>query len=360
MDQPTFIVGTGRCGSTMISNMLREHPHILIISEFFCFITDLGGQICDAFTEDLIDGKTFFKIVGETASRTNILLKHNVAPTEILYPFSSFQYRFSSLTGVPPILNVTLPYLTDDFEDLFDEIKLLLIERQKASVTEHYQYLFNWLQRKFNKFLWIERTGAALMIIEQILETFPDARFIHIVRDGRNCAISMSNHLGFRIFLLGKILTEYLGIDPYKSKDRNKINRLPLELQRFLPESFDREAFLEYQPPLFLCGQLWSQQIIKGLSILRLVPQERVFTIVYEDLLKNPQISLEKLLAFLGKEFIDPDWIEKASVMVRKPRSSWLDLADCDRSELIKACQPGFEALRNSQYLAFDSFFRKF
>ena len=34
MSTPTFVVGTGRCGSTMLSNMLREHPKVLSLSEF--------------------------------------------------------------------------------------------------------------------------------------------------------------------------------------------------------------------------------------------------------------------------------------------------------------------------------------
>ena len=29
MRTPTFVVGTGRCGSTMLSKMLREHPQVL-------------------------------------------------------------------------------------------------------------------------------------------------------------------------------------------------------------------------------------------------------------------------------------------------------------------------------------------
>ena len=31
----TFVVGTGRCGSTMLSAMLGEHPDVLSMSEFF-------------------------------------------------------------------------------------------------------------------------------------------------------------------------------------------------------------------------------------------------------------------------------------------------------------------------------------
>jgi hypothetical protein len=39
---PVFVVGTGRCGSTLVSNILRAHPGVLSLSEFFTFITDLG------------------------------------------------------------------------------------------------------------------------------------------------------------------------------------------------------------------------------------------------------------------------------------------------------------------------------
>lgn len=53
-------------------------------------------------------------------------------------------------------------------------------------------------------------------------------------------------------------------------------------------------------------------------------------------------------MAFLGQEFIDPAWIETVSATVRQPRSSWQNLPDRDRFELIKACQPGFEALNNA------------
>ena len=44
MSVPTFVVGAGRCGPTMLSNMLREHPDILSLSEFLSMVSD-GEQL---------------------------------------------------------------------------------------------------------------------------------------------------------------------------------------------------------------------------------------------------------------------------------------------------------------------------
>ncbi len=101
MNVPTFVVGTGRCGSTMLSNMLRTHPALLSISEFFALTTDIGGRIDEIFTPELIDGKAFFELIAALSPRSNLLLKHDVAPSEILYPFKSPKSRFSSETGAP-------------------------------------------------------------------------------------------------------------------------------------------------------------------------------------------------------------------------------------------------------------------
>jgi putative sulfotransferase len=62
MDAPFFIVGTGRCGSTMLSEFLQEHDSVLSLSEFFCFATDLGGRIAYCFPSGVLDGSQLWQV----------------------------------------------------------------------------------------------------------------------------------------------------------------------------------------------------------------------------------------------------------------------------------------------------------
>ncbi len=158
----------------------------------------------------------------------------------------------------------------------------------------------------------------------------------------------MSKHLSFRICLLGIRISQYLEINPYENSDRTNIDRLPEELKKFLPENFNRLAFLDYEMPLEKWGEVWSRQITNGLEKINQIEQDRLLTIVYDDLIENPQDSLQKLLKFLGKEFVDESWIEKAASIVKTPRSSWRDLPEKEQNLLIESCLPGMDELKKS------------
>ena len=55
---------------------------------------------------------------------------------------------------------------------------------------------------------------------EQILATFTEARFIHVVRDGRDVAISMREHQAYRLGLVLGSLEQFLGVDPLEAVKR--------------------------------------------------------------------------------------------------------------------------------------------
>ncbi len=349
MSQPTFIVGTGRCGSTLLSGMFRRHRLVASFYEFFTFVCDIGGCIPDEFPGDEIDGGRFWNLLSAIGPRLNLSLRQDIAMPEIVYPYRSPAARFSAQSGVPVILQATLPHLTSDPDALFDELREFVLPRPIAPIRAHYDALFDWLVRRFHKRIWVERSGGVFVILEPIYHLFPDARFIHIVRDGRDTAISIREHCGFRLFILATMLTEMLGVDPFYSADRTNLERVPPPLRAFLPESFDPEVFRNYRIPLAACGQLWSQQIAKGLQVLSRLPPPSVCTVRYEDLLREPAVQIQRIAKFLGEEFVDQAWAESCASMVRKPQSAWQSLNENEAAELAAACQPASTSCEESE-----------
>jgi putative sulfotransferase len=348
MSVPTFIVGTGRCGSTMLSNMLHEHPDVLSLSEFFSLLSDAGHRVPEMFSPLMVDGGNFWEFVAEAPAWSRLLLRHRVEFPEVLYPYESPSARYSGKTGVPGILLTTLPHLTADHEALFDELAHEVSGWPVATMGEHYLHLFEWLSRRFGKRLWVERSGGVLLMAEPLFATFPGARVLHLVRDGRDTALSMCEHLPFRWTFLMGVIEQHLGVHPMRSPDRTKVADLPAELRPLLPENFDADALRAFRVPLSLGGALWTRQIENSVRTLSALPPDRRLTLRYEDFFSEPQQQLDRLAAFLGGDFIDRDWSARCAARVRKPRSTWRDLPEEDGHALTEACRPGFELLREA------------
>lgn len=340
---PVFVVGTGRCGSTLVSTLMREHPEVLSISELFSFVTDLGSLIPRAFPTEPLSGREFWSVMADPSPRLNQLLRAGLRMGEIVYPFGRGRYRADG--GVPTVSMTMLPHIDDDPDGLFDVLAAAMQARGVASAAEHYRGMFELLMRRYDRRTWVERSGGSLRIIRRLVDAFPDARFVHLVRDGRNTAISMSQHVGFRMALIGYALLEFLGVDPWESDDRSEIDDLTDDLAALLPENFTAEAFADYDISPSLCGHYWSGEIKRGLAVLREVPAERRMTLRYEDLLLRPRASLERLDAALGLGPVDRAWIDKSLRRIDRGRSSWQALAKAEQRELQDACAPGFAAL---------------
>lgn len=337
MSAPTFIVGTGRCGSTMLSDVLRRHPDILSVSEFFTLVTDLGGRITETFPTGDVDGRAVHAIVAGAHPKQTLMHRHDIAMSEVLY-------RPTRGPEVPAILQTTLPHLTDAPDAVLDALVPYLTGLPPAPIGVQYARVFDWLAAHFGKRRWVERSGGSLRIVRRLVDAFPGARFVHIVRDGRTTAMSMSKHHGFRMALVALQLTEILGCDPFESPDRTCVGDVPDELAPFLPEAFDAAAFRAYDTPLPLCGHYWSGEIIEGLRALAEVPASRVLTLRYEDFLATPKTAISRLVGFLdGMQ--DAAWIDAAAGLVRGARANVDDLPRAERYALEDACAPGFAAL---------------
>ena len=220
----------------------------------------------------------------------------------------------------------TLGHLTDDVDGLLDEAVAFLQARPDATMAEHYRALFGWLARRSDATDWVERSGSSIDYVGELVRLFPEARVVHLLRDGREVALSMRNHAAYRmaVQLLYGVTPD--GVDPAD------------------PEAMV-DGWLGADPPVELFGRYWSDQLAAGSPVLDAFPAERLLTLRFEDVVADPTLHLEQVAAFLDLP-PDPGFSARAATLVRgAPTPRFTSLAAADRAALAEACAPGFSLL---------------
>lgn len=171
-----FIIGTGRCGSTLLQKMLDTHHEIFVYPETH-WIPHLYHQFGSS-RQRLI---TFLDVVART--------KHvNGAPT----------------TAIDTKLTVAAQ-----------------TEKRLYSVREFCDFFGNWHASKHQKLRWADKTpdyGSHLFELSQI---WPNLKIVHLIRDGTDVAKSMALHPGFQAMV-----------------HNHSVNWVPLSLD-WIPEPFE-------------------------------------------------------------------------------------------------------------------------
>jgi hypothetical protein len=90
---------------------------------------------------------------------------------------SNFEKLWFSVLAIPAFQRRTLT-LPENWRDA---------QRTTAGVLDH---VFSTIARSQNKSRWCEKTPMHVQHMPLLAEAFPDARFIHMIRDGRDCAAS--------------------------------------------------------------------------------------------------------------------------------------------------------------------------
>ena len=333
MAPPVFIVSTGRCGSTMLSDMVNRHPRMLSVSEFLACLADRalrGGRM---------DGRALLRRFGTPAPVGKALLRNNLIVSEYLYALGP-ESRFGP-DDVPPIMGVTLPHLTDDPEALWDELAPVLRARPEASLAAQYRFFFEWLARRFDREIWIERSGASLFYVPTLARLFPDARFVHIYRDGRDTAKSMREHYVFRMYAQVATILKGVGLDPFKPANWPGTSPWMPWFTSLRFRFFSAKRFRARRMDLSTFGWLWSNMIERGTVHLNDLPAGRVLPMRFESVLDSPKDEMSRFIDFVGPEFADSRWLDRISALPRKKAPSWLRLEPEEHASLAEACAPG-------------------
>ncbi|EAW35513.1 sulfotransferase [Lyngbya sp. PCC 8106] len=157
----------------------------------------------------------------------------------------------------------------------------------KNQAKAFYKRVYSWLLRiHLNGDLRLaEKTPRNCFVLPFLYETFPDARFIHIIRDGRDASISLAKRPWYRNDMRGS-----------GAKDPGGYPFGPIA--RFWVEP-DRIEEFETTNDVHRCMWLWRRYLEEASAGAAQLPTDQYYELRYEDLVTNPQEESERLLDFL-------------------------------------------------------------
>jgi hypothetical protein len=343
----TFVVSTGRSGSTMLSRILHMHPAILSLSEFVNSITGLsssGDQNRWEFPTEDMDGQELWQLISAPSPLKDAIVLAGLKSSEMCYPYDIG--RFDPATGVPTICNATLPLLTDDPDAIFDQLAARLPSWPKRSAAEQFRALFSTLADMFGRTVIVERSGSSLPMVSVLRRLFPEARFVLQYRDGLDCALSMSRHVSGQFAGIAEEAIRITGL-PTTATWEELLAAAPEEFNGLLTEPFDVARIMAYPVPMTFFGQGWAWMMWVGIEAIKRLPRDIWTTLQYERLIASPVEELTRLADFINVP-ATPEWLDKACSSMDSGRvGSARNQLDPDTlAALREACEPGTQAIR--------------
>jgi putative sulfotransferase len=314
-----FIVGTGRCGSTLLSKMLAENTSTLSIFEFFT-----GLDWSKRFDGGPVSGDEFAELISAEQPIINMVLGRGYRVEEVTYPFSE-RSRYRPGEPMPWILVSMLGRMSEDPDALFDDVVAFARALPKQELRKHYSQLFNWLTNRAGRCCWIERSGSSIDYIGSLHSLFPEAKFVHLHRDGRETALSMREHTPYRLAVT------FL-YDPQSVQNENI------------------DQILDSRPPVELFGRYWSDQLEHGYAAVPRIDSSRYMEARFEDVLREPERVLRRIGEFLELEDEPPDWSERGAALVgRAPATRFDQLTIEEQQRLNEACASGMKLVGRNE-----------
>ena len=150
-----------------------------------------------------------------------------------------------------------------------------------------YRQVYGWLMRfqHDGDLRLAEKTPRNSFIIPFLAETFPNAKFIHIIRDGRDVALSLTRKPWYNNELNGSIMREPGGY-------------LCGSTPRFWVEP-ERDREFETTDNIHRCIWLWRRYIEAATAGMNSLSPGQGFELRYEDLVTNPEREGTRLLDFI-------------------------------------------------------------
>jgi len=321
--------------------MLAENPDVLSVFEYFGGL-DVGAR----FASGPATGDAFARLISAEQPFVTAVLRRGYPVAEITYPFgASSRYRRGA--PLPWILVSTLPRLSDSPDELFDEVIEFAGSLQPAPMIVHHRALFDWLVVRFDRSFWIERSGSSIDYLGELDQQFPEARFLHIHRDGREAALSMREHHAYRL-----PISLMYGAPTDAGVPLADLG--PLDLDAEPTDDDPITQVLKSRPAAHYFGRYWNDQIIRGEAARAEMGPDRYQEVRFEDLVTHPRLELERIAEFFEIDASSGQWIERASALVRGvPATRFGEIPADEARALSDAVRAGQVVLgRSTQNLA--------
>jgi hypothetical protein len=255
-----FIIGTGRCGSTLVQELMARHPRV-------GFISNVDSTLAAFNPKGRANHLLYGSIPAALGRRDRAYLKNlRFTLGERIHFGPSEAYRIISRQIAPTVSEPFRDLTADDVTPwLAGRFRAFFAERADAQDVPVFMHKFTgWPRARF------------------IDEVMPNARFLHVVRDGRAVASSIvqrpwwKGYLGVPGWGFGELSDELREL--WERHDRSLVVLAGLEW-RILMDAFDASAAA-------IDGERWLE--------LR-----------YEDIVADPRPSWERILDLAGLEWDD-------------------------------------------------------
>lgn len=332
-----FVLGSARCGSTLVSRVIRMHPELLSLSEVF---STAGPH---AFPQGRISAARFWRGLSRPTRLGAAMGNPTRAPDEFLYGAQSgcrFDPHFC-----PPILSVALPHLSDRPDALFHWLGQVALQAPRQDAGAHYRHIFGALAQRMGRRVWVERSGGSVVAAATLQELFPQARFVWLTRNGADTVLSMRDYPAARMAVWMWKRLRPLGLDllaPGGHYGRAGVWRWLQAAGGVMPKA----PILDRRPDLADVAAFWSHMMIRGAQAMAAIPPGRILHLSYEALTRDPAAQLARLGDFLAGSAPE-DWLRRAAALPRTRPSRADALPANTRARLLDACAPGEAAVRD-------------
>ncbi|PYK49890.1 MAG: hypothetical protein DME20_05645 [Verrucomicrobia bacterium] len=196
---PVFIVGVPRSGTTLLVNLLGHHPilapiyetrflrNLLLLCEWCCWFygNSLSRKSAKIFAEAWVRWR-FQKVREKYRSKA---IAYNIIPAEgdgTKQSYESFPF------GESHCIAYTMEELIRETDAWFDSLPKndVTCETFYSSARGYVDRLFSIHCARMKKPHWVNKTPGLLTYTDLLAKLYPGSRCIHILRDGRDVAMS--------------------------------------------------------------------------------------------------------------------------------------------------------------------------